>query len=905
MDAKSPNPADETVPALKISKGEVWFDRFVLKQVIGQGGMGVVWSARDQRLNEDVALKFLPAMLRWDAAAIAALREETQRTRRLSHPHIVRVYDLYEGEEGIALAMELVDGESLTSWRMRNPGGVVSPAEIEPWLAGLGEALDYAHGAGGIVHRDLKPANLLIDRSGQVKVADFGVSCLVAESVARVSSMVSGGTVPYMSPQQLWGEAASASDDVYALAATLYELLTGEPPFVRGNLLLQVPHKIPVRLNRRRKELRPEAEPVPDTWESAVMASLAKDVKSRPVSAGAFVQKLQETEDQNTNSHRGMRTAAWVLGGIGILSLIFIKFFDPNDAVSPTSTPFEAPTQADPEAVEVTQSALTSDEATTAVSTSRYVHGSLGRGMVGHWPLDRLLLDYCGGKRDAMGYQVEWVEDRFGGANLAARLRSRASMKMPLDSALNKENGVIGSIAMWVKSPRGIASLVSLSPDLDRALGIHARLELGRIYLEAQEHRHQTIASYSSEELMPDDQWFHLVISVEGDQMTLWLDGRKVIEGKISGFPGFNTDLRYSLDLGGAVTREAPNHEFSVDDVRVWDKPLDAAAVLTLAQENFRPMTKVIHATTITWPWDEGWSYRPTAQVYSDQLDSTTAVKGEFGEGAQVADWQAIAQAAGPWPDVWSELAMLNSDNGVMVFNRGSAKFEGARTYFMNRYTSGVPAYYLAHSVVGDGTLALGSWSGRVQPILARIPEQDRYQVRRWGPGHAPMGGSEIVWKDGKLVPLEMLPSRMKNRIDQRVWIIELDHRFIRAKALDLMLQDGLSVRIQTSSRMGTWTLSLQADGGAKIQQERVEIGAQSVTWIVIQSENRIYQAIFEQSNQDKIAELVTADWVLPVLPEESWALAIDAPSSNGPPEFLTNLTAVVRKASVAQNLTN
>tara|TARA_R110002111_G_scaffold118799_1_gene181725 strand:+ start:39 stop:542 length:504 start_codon:yes stop_codon:yes gene_type:complete len=167
------------------------------------------------------------------------------------------------------------------------------------------------------------------------------------------------------------------------------------------------------------------------------------------------------------------------------------------------------------------------------------------------------------------------------------------------------------------------------------------------------------------------------------------------------------------------------------------------------------------------------------------------------------------------------------------------------------------------------------------------------------------MGGSEIVWKDGKLVPLEMLPSRMKNRIDQRVWIIELDHRFIRAKALDLMLQDGLSVRIQTSSRMGTWTLSLQADGGAKIQQERVEIGAQSVTWIVIQSENRIYQAIFEQSNQDKIAELVTADWVLPVLPEESWALAIDAPSSNGPPEFLTNLTAVVRKASVAQNLTN
>jgi serine/threonine protein kinase len=217
--------------------------------------MGVVWRARDQVLGEEVALKFLPDAVRWDPGAYEDLKGETRRARQLTHPNIVRIHDFVEDSGSAAISMELVEGATLTALRLTRPAKVFSPDEIAAWLPQLCAALDYAHGEARVVHRDLKPANLMLTGDGRLKVADFGVARSMADSITRVS-MMSAGTLVYMSPQQAMGEEPSPADDLYALGATLYELLTGKPPFHTGDVRLQLfqrrPDSIAARLCRHR-----------------------------------------------------------------------------------------------------------------------------------------------------------------------------------------------------------------------------------------------------------------------------------------------------------------------------------------------------------------------------------------------------------------------------------------------------------------------------------------------------------------------------------------------------------------------------------------------------------------------------------------------------------------------------
>jgi eukaryotic-like serine/threonine-protein kinase len=120
----------------------------------------------------------------------------------------------------------------------------------------LCEALDYAHREAKIVHRDLKPANLMLDGQGDLKVADFGIAASVSDTVSRASVQASSsGTPVYMSPQQMMGEDPAVSDDIYAVGATLYELLTGKPPFHSGNIVVQVQSKVAAPVNERRAAL--------------------------------------------------------------------------------------------------------------------------------------------------------------------------------------------------------------------------------------------------------------------------------------------------------------------------------------------------------------------------------------------------------------------------------------------------------------------------------------------------------------------------------------------------------------------------------------------------------------------------------------------------------------------------
>lgn len=265
--------------------GQKVFGRYELVRLLGQGGMGVVWLAKDGKLERQVALKFLPEVLAKDAEAVADLKRETRRALELTHPNIVRIYDFVEDARYAAISMEYVEGVSLSALKLEKPERHLEVAELKPWVEELCGALEYAHRKAKVAHRDLKPANLMIDESGALKVMDFGISATLSDTTTRVSRHAgSSGTPVYMSPQQIMGEKPSATDDVYSLGATLYELLTSKPPFYTGNILVQVREKEAPTMSARREEFGVNGGEIPVTWEETIKACLAKEASQRPQS---------------------------------------------------------------------------------------------------------------------------------------------------------------------------------------------------------------------------------------------------------------------------------------------------------------------------------------------------------------------------------------------------------------------------------------------------------------------------------------------------------------------------------------------------------------------------------------------------------------------------------------------
>ncbi len=281
-----------------LCEGQVMFGRYRLRRVIGRGGMGVVWQAQDGGLGRDVALKFLPESVAHDRTAVDDLKRETRRALALTHSHIVRIHDFLCDGLVAAIVMELIDGDTLARRRLGGAEKVMPVAELRPIVSQLCEALDYAHVQGRVVHRDLKPANLMLNRAGELKVTDFGIAATIADATTRVSRVVGlSGTPVYMSPQQLMGDTPAVTDDLYSVGATLYELLTGKPPFYSGDIAAQVQGKVPLRVSARRAELgiRGEggSEAIPATWEEAIAACLAKDPSHRPQSARELAARMQ------------------------------------------------------------------------------------------------------------------------------------------------------------------------------------------------------------------------------------------------------------------------------------------------------------------------------------------------------------------------------------------------------------------------------------------------------------------------------------------------------------------------------------------------------------------------------------------------------------------------------------
>ena len=275
------------ISAIKSGKNDLLANRYQLIRQIGRGGRGEVWLAQDQQLNQSMAIKRLPPELSGDTVALNDLMREVEKSRHLNHPNIIRIFDLVQPEdEQPFLTLEYIAGQDLASMRLQQPGQLFKWENLRPLMTQLCDALEYAH-RNKIVHRDLKPANMLVDQAGNLKLADFGIAATMAESLSRSSMQGNiSGTSVYMSPQQMRGELPRASDDLYALGSTFYELLASRTPFYTGDIAHQLLNEEPKPLGDRLLELGLHNQ-VPDTVCAMIMSCLSKESRTRPPSASS------------------------------------------------------------------------------------------------------------------------------------------------------------------------------------------------------------------------------------------------------------------------------------------------------------------------------------------------------------------------------------------------------------------------------------------------------------------------------------------------------------------------------------------------------------------------------------------------------------------------------------------
>jgi serine/threonine-protein kinase len=253
-----------------------------LEELIGRGGMGVVYRAYDLRLKRPVALKLVAPSLARDDGFRERFAHESELVMSLEHPNVVPIYDAGDVDGRVYLAMRLVDGTDLRS--LLRTEGALKPDRAIAICTQIAAALDAAH-ARGLVHRDVKPSNVLLDSSGHVYLADFGLTRSLEDEQDGAGEDRTVGTPAYLAPEQLEGRPLDGRADLYSLGCVLYECLTGEPVFPRGSRLAVAWAHLeeePPRASKRRAGL-------PEAIDAVVGRALAKEPDERFPTCGALV----------------------------------------------------------------------------------------------------------------------------------------------------------------------------------------------------------------------------------------------------------------------------------------------------------------------------------------------------------------------------------------------------------------------------------------------------------------------------------------------------------------------------------------------------------------------------------------------------------------------------------------
>jgi len=273
-------------PKGPLSPGDVIGNCEILA-VIGQGGMGFIYKARDRELDRIVAVKLLAPRLAEDPRIVQRFRREARSMARLKHPGIVQVYAAGREEDLPHFVMELVDGESVAERLAKGP---MSLNEICRIVMEVTVVLRVAHGQG-ILHRDIKPSNLMLDVDGRVRVLDFGLAKIV-EDIENDGQLTHTreimGSPHYMSPEQATGHPVDLRSDIYSLGATLFHMIAGSPPFT-DSTILGILHKHATEPLSSLREIRPET---PMEMVAIVEKSMAKDPGQRYENAQELLDDL-------------------------------------------------------------------------------------------------------------------------------------------------------------------------------------------------------------------------------------------------------------------------------------------------------------------------------------------------------------------------------------------------------------------------------------------------------------------------------------------------------------------------------------------------------------------------------------------------------------------------------------
>lgn len=208
-------------------------ENYQIVSVLGKGGMGIVYEAIDEKLNRKVAIKVLnSSQIANKAHVIERFRSEARNHAQLLHPNIVTVYGFLEFDNQFAIVMEYVEGESLEKVILRNKR--LHIYDIVYITLQLLEGIGYAH-SKGYIHRDIKPSNIIVNSEGTVKIMDFGISKSLYEDMSKTKTGARVGTIYYMSPEQIKGQPITPLTDIYSIGCTVYEMITGLPPFFSQN----------------------------------------------------------------------------------------------------------------------------------------------------------------------------------------------------------------------------------------------------------------------------------------------------------------------------------------------------------------------------------------------------------------------------------------------------------------------------------------------------------------------------------------------------------------------------------------------------------------------------------------------------------------------------------------------